>query len=273
MSRVKVVFITSLGHSGSTLLDLLISAHSRIFSVGEVINVRNYAHCLKEKNERSKFGNECTCGVETIWACPFWTQVEAVMQSRFDRSLKDLDFRDYDAPDWGEQNRALYESVAEASGCDTIVDSSKAPKRLEKLIEADVVDISPIHLIRPARAYVYSKIRRKEDPLFCSLHFTRRTWQIRKILRSRPHEVCRYERLTSQPEQVMREVMKFIELDFEPEQMQWAGRERHNLGGNGMRRSTDSTIRPDLAWREELSLHHRLLIDGLTFPTRLMLPK
>ena len=270
---VTVIYITSLGHSGSTLLDLLISAHSKIFSVGEVINVRNYAHMLKKKNAKSKYGNECTCCAPTIWECDFWTRVEMVIQEQSGMSLKDLDFRDYEAANWGEQNAALFRAVAAVSGCNVIVDSSKAPKRLEHLLKADGLDVKPIHLIRPARAFIYSKIRREENPYLMSLHFTRRTWQIRKILRSMPYHVCRYERLTSEPEAVIRGVMDYLDLPFEPEQMEWAGRERHNLGGNGMRRSTDSTIREDVAFKSALSLPQKLMIDTLTAPTRLMLPK
>ena len=33
--QIQLVYITGRGHSGSTLLDLLISAHSEVVSVGE----------------------------------------------------------------------------------------------------------------------------------------------------------------------------------------------------------------------------------------------
>jgi hypothetical protein len=39
----RVAYITSLGHSGSTLLDLMIAAHSRTLNIGEVKSLRRYA--------------------------------------------------------------------------------------------------------------------------------------------------------------------------------------------------------------------------------------
>ena len=37
MSKLKIVYIYSLGHSGSTLLDVILNQHSDIQSVGEII--------------------------------------------------------------------------------------------------------------------------------------------------------------------------------------------------------------------------------------------
>ena len=42
-AKPKIIFIASLSHSGSTLLDLMLNAHPEVVSVGEVKQLRRYA--------------------------------------------------------------------------------------------------------------------------------------------------------------------------------------------------------------------------------------
>ena len=58
-SVVKVVFIASLSHSGSTLLDLMLNAHPEVASVGELKQLGRFAR-LEKPNRRLR----CTCGAE-----------------------------------------------------------------------------------------------------------------------------------------------------------------------------------------------------------------
>lgn len=37
--EIRVIYVTGKGHSGSTLLDLILGNHSQIESVGELINL------------------------------------------------------------------------------------------------------------------------------------------------------------------------------------------------------------------------------------------
>ena len=48
---VKVVFIASLSHSGSTLLDLMLNAHPDVASVGELKQLGRFAR-LEKPNRR-----------------------------------------------------------------------------------------------------------------------------------------------------------------------------------------------------------------------------
>ena len=53
----KVVFISSLSHSGSTLLDLILGGHSRFVGLGEIRQVLDL-----ESLEREKIGKVvCSC--------------------------------------------------------------------------------------------------------------------------------------------------------------------------------------------------------------------
>lgn len=270
--RIKVIYIASLGHSGSTLVDMLLSSHSQIFSVGEVVNLSSLAHMTRTDRTIHKLGNECTCGAETIWQCPFWLRVEAILKERWDLSLRDLELKPSNIESFARDNRVLFEAVGEASGTRYIVDSSKDPYRLQALIDADVVDIIPIHLFRDPRGMINSRIRKGKGLFRAIAHFNQRTWRIRRAVAQLDGTVLRYERLVKNPTGEIRRIMDHLGLAFEPDQMNWAGRERHNIGGNRMRRTTDSTIREDLKWKRELRPMQRLAINTLTLPARLMTP-
>ena len=63
-------------------------------------------------------------------------------------------------------------------------------------------------------------------------------------------------------------LMKVLGLAFHPHQLDWASRERHNIGGNRMRFETSNELRPDRQWRNKLTLAQRLAIDVGTLPGR-----
>ena len=66
----KIIYIASLGHSGSTILDMSLGCHPLIVGLGEV------APLLKAR--RDDFFNDefnsykCSCG-EDMWTCSFWS--------------------------------------------------------------------------------------------------------------------------------------------------------------------------------------------------------
>lgn len=73
-TAAKIVYIAGAGHSGTTLLDLLLGNHSRISAVGELNRLS-----LTPATRR------CACG-ELIPACPYWTRVAANIAERLGRA-------------------------------------------------------------------------------------------------------------------------------------------------------------------------------------------
>jgi hypothetical protein len=267
---VRILYIASMGHSGSTLLDYLLSAHSRVFSVGEIIFLSDYAHVRREKDQVHRFGSECTCGAETVWACPFWTEVDRVLTARSGMTLRDLELRQAEPAAFREHNTALFEAVAEVAGTRVIVDSSKAPRRLRMLLRHTDLDVRPIHLVRHPRASVHSHLRKNPEQPWATARMAARfvatTLYLRAVLAGRPRARVRYERLVRDPEGYTRRLTEFAGLEYEPEQLTWAGREHHNIGGNQMRRTTDSTIRVSEGWREAIRGPRAWAIDAATLP-------
>jgi hypothetical protein len=254
--RLKVIYITSRGHSGSTLLDLLLSSHSRVCSVGEI-------KCLHSSSDEF-----CTCGQIRIWECPFWLGVDDELYSRTRLRMSDLDVESDDAAMFADHNRILFEAVSRVTGRSVIVDSSKTVARLRKLIDADIFDITIIHLMRSPFGVVYSNLKRGRDWKYHARNYTHGMMSTRRLLGGRGHMVVRYEDMARRTREVIEPVMRAVDLEFEPQQLQWATSEHHNLGGNHMRFTTDSTIRLDEKWRRNLSRTQKLGVWWLTLPTR-----
>lgn len=266
-----IVYIASMPHSGSTLLDLMISTHSQVFSIGEAFQLADYAHTRRTKNERTKLGNECTCGAATIWECSFWPEVDRVIRKNSGIGLRDLRIQNPDPEIFHRHNKLLFDAVAELSGASVIVDSSKLGRRLGALMAANFAPVIPIHLHRDPRGQIYSVTRRTHQRMLRpALRYCRETIQTAHLLQHRPHISVAYEDLVRYPAEQLQSIMKQIGLPFESAQLDWHKPIRHNLSGNAMRRSTDSGIRADEKWRLGLSSGQKAAIMTLTAPSLFM---
>ena len=74
MNKIPLIYIGGCGHSGSTLLDLILGSNSLIVSVGEV----NYYAPLTLINKT------CMCSRNTATNCGFWREIE----NRFAKFIK-----------------------------------------------------------------------------------------------------------------------------------------------------------------------------------------
>lgn len=66
----KLVFIASLSHSGSTILDLILGGHSRFVGLGEIVRVLRPGPTGLEKTRKLL----CSCNKE-MDQCVFWGKV------------------------------------------------------------------------------------------------------------------------------------------------------------------------------------------------------
>jgi hypothetical protein len=256
--KPRILYIMSVSHSGSTLLDLLVSGHSQALSVGEA----------KRFSPTNSLKMSCTCQVELVWDCPFWGQVDSTLQRSSSLTLKTLDLCGGDDQVFVHHNRAFYTAVAQVTGRNVIVDSSKNFKRLRRLLSAGEFDLLPIHLRRQPPAVVYSHVKKGRHWLRCSLDYRKQDRRTRALLKGVDHAVVRYEELATRPEGVLKDLMPRFGLDFESQQLDWAGRERHNCGGNRMRHSSSSAIRVDREWQTGLKSWQKTAVGLLTYSAR-----
>ena len=62
--KIKILYITGTGRSGSTLLNRLLDLHPRIFGVGEIFHLDAYY----------MHNDLCSCG-QPVRECPIWSRV------------------------------------------------------------------------------------------------------------------------------------------------------------------------------------------------------
>jgi hypothetical protein len=261
---VKIVFIASLSHSGSTLLDLILNAHPDVTSVGELKQLGRFAR-LEKPNRRLR----CTCGAESLMTCEFWTSVSALTERATGRAIGELNVENYaDRRSFDADNTALFEAIATVAGTRYVVDSSKQVARLALLIKNPALDVFPIFLIRDPKGQICSCQKTSTGLARLIGNYVRTNREIYDLVKNRPHSVVRYEELVCNPELVLVPLMQQIGLAFEPGQLEWASRVRHNVGGNGMRRSSSSELKLDERWRDHFTLLQKLAIDAGTLPGR-----
>ncbi len=177
MDKVKLIYVLAASHSGSTLTAMLLGAHPRACTVGELK--------LNAIGDAEKY--LCACQ-QPILACPFWREVSRGMQSygeAFEITNPRMDFS-YRSSWLGALERPLYRgepfetlrqlalglsskwrshiestqkrnvslvrSVLDVSGADAIVDSSKIGSRLNYLLKNPELDVFVVRVIRDGRA-------------------------------------------------------------------------------------------------------------------------
>lgn len=263
--RLKTVSICGAGHSGSTLLGMLLGSHSLGFYMGEGGKVRYLGDKSKPLQKRV-----CKiCGE----SCRVWG-----------------DFR------W-DRTAALYPQVAERVGRRLIVDSTKNDLWItERAAETRAVGGAPylIFLRRDGRGVLNSRLRKYPDRAPEALV---REW-VAQIERSQflfdrfdgPKAAIRYEDLAANPDATMRALCDWLEIAFESDMLRFQDAEHHPLGGNngtqylvaksrfensndafvklssrvrGYYESHDKGIRLDQRWKQELSAENAALFNSL----------
>ena len=258
--RPTVLYIISRPHSGSTLLALLMNAHSQVISVGE----------LKKLLQRQT----CTCHGVRPEDCPFWSQVAASVHESVGLPLHELALRDCnDEEKFVRDNQALYAALAQVGGHSFIVDSSKNLLRLKGLMRAVSLgaqfDLIPIYLRRGPFGTLNSARRKREDLCVPIYDYNKYFFQSRRCLDGTHHSLVYYERLARNPRRELSRVMHEIGLSFEESQLTWRNAIIRDIGGNRMRRESSELIRLDQSWRRELSLRLKIKIFIQTLPVRL----
>lgn len=279
--RPTVIFIASLGHSGSTLLDLMLNAHPDVASVGELKQLNRFALQSKVRRSRPERGprsHRCTCGAETVWDCPFWSRVSERTMETAGSDIGTLNVEDYDdAEGFTADNAVLFEAITAVSGTRYIVDSSKQLTRLRLLMANPALDVFPIFLIRDPKGQIWSALKKTSKKQFTVPElikiYVATNREIYALVKRGPHAIVRYEDLVRDPKETLSALMQALGLAFDPRQLDFAAQERHNVGGNRMRWSDNSALTLDERWRDNLTLPQRLAIEAGTLPGRFPLLK
>src|SRR5262245_42723974 len=246
-AKINLLYVASSGRSGSTLLELLIGAHRRIWTLGE-FRVLPFAVQSGTK--------PCGCGT-TVKDCPFWGPIlEQTAPVALGRSISR--FRDgYDVgrlfhlhelpffwsrkdgghkrrgelQQFGSDNASVLDSVLrrarEVKGPEVtwLVDASKNLYRLLWLKQSDCFNLRVIHLVKDPRAFAYS-ISKRDDGSVNHRGLARATfrWNAENYLFEQLFKNCfadgevlriKYEDLAGDTEAVLGKICSWLGLAYD----------------------------------------------------------
>lgn len=249
--QLKIIYILGSGHSGSTLLDLLLGSHSHIESVGEVFK---YFDFLSDESTRPEEKRFCTCG-KHIKKCEYWGKVRNDIASIYGQDA--IELRTTDSKKFIHYNYDLIQSILNISGKRYFCDSSKDFIRLKQFWKSDLFDVYTIFLVRDARAVSYSSKRKGYNLYVRSLKWNiYNIWcyiNLKTIWKNKKHIFIKYEEFSNNPEKYLRKILEDIDLAVEETQFKFWEYRHHNLAGNRMKLNKTQTIKLDLTYIGKLS--------------------
>lgn len=279
VAAIDVTYILAPGHSGSTLLGLLLGAHPLIATVGE----------LKVVPSSFRSGELCSCG-KRMDRCGFWQQVARCLSEkgldmhsegfqthpRHNRSLAQrLIASQVRGPLWEraralamrawpgarrcrqhtvEHNAAIIRTILDITGRRLFLDTSKDASRLRYLDESGMFNIKVLHMIRDGRAVSYSLIRKGLDASQAARDWVFDHVQAERLrMKMNPDRwmEVRYEELCANADHTLFSVCRFLGVAPEQRTLDFRSGENHILG-NRMRLTKVDRITLDVSWRSEL---------------------
>jgi hypothetical protein len=289
MSEVKVLYILSMGRSGSTLFGNVLGQVEGFCDVGELRNLWGLG-LLGE--------SVCGCG-DKVADCLFWTSVteNAIVGDRYQAAVRLVELqkkrlgtrhilraaahlaglRSSSFDSYVQALVAHYRAIAGQTDSAVVVDGSKSPIDALLLSAEAGVDLYILHLVRDPRGVAYSllskkeqfgeEMRKKSRPLRTAIR-----WDIRNLLaealklrvRERYMRV-RYEDFATQPAKELQRVLDWMgegssanpmsglnnRLTLRPTHTAWGNRSRHKNG--------TIMIAPDDRWKRVMRPWDRTL--------------
>ena len=262
--QATVIYIGGYGHSGSTLLESLLTASPDVIGCGEVVGaLYNLLPARK-----------CSCG-RTAEDCPIWGTVAG---SAFMEIRADADRWTHVSLDAALQGRGanLYKAMIDSSK--TAWRHVRAPFQLRRRFGANFV---LMHMVRNPKGAAWSVMQRsvrmrnsRSQALLCIsaaagwliANIACETFRLRYPLQ---YQRLRYEDLVEAPRDAIKQLLEQV-LPGGDLALQEVGAfdNRHQLHGNRMRLETLSfaDVRMDDGWKDAMPHHYQRLTGLLTKP-------
>lgn len=302
-NQTNVIYIASIGRSGTTLLDSILGTHPDMASVGEL---HIWPHEIRE-NGRLPTGAGVMIGDD-----PFWQEMQRQLnplqqkgpgvdyfRESHDagRTLRLERLRDFESTSLSADVQALIDQYAsntdsiyqtfldvyesfEGARPTWIVDSSKDPYRLCWLARSKRFNLRVVHMVKHPNGFIYSVTK----PHIHASHFAfpdRILWTLRQsgawsvrnhLIRKvatnhlRPAEslTLRYEDLARAPENAVESICSLVDCSFDPSIVNdFRDGSRYAMAGNPMRQRTGG-IYLDEKWKTQLPRSSRYLTQAIT---------
>ncbi len=236
-----LIYILGAGNSGSTLLSMVLGAHSRIASVGEIVQLdRWYSN-----------GGLCSCG-ETLSNCNMWGPLlgnknrkanvpvaPVPKRANFFVSNSSRFRKDPQLTETIQRNIEIYDKVLNSQKVDTLVDSSKDPLHFYYLHRSGYFKIIPVLLVRRGDDYMESALRRGSSRISAVLRWLKLNVSAKKALNElRLKETVvhvKFKNLVSEPENALKAICKMAGLEYEPQMLDFYKQPHHNIAGTHTR--------------------------------------
>lgn len=283
-SRLNV-FICSAGHSGSTLLDMMLGSHSEAESMGELINLPM----------DMAMNRGCACG-RTMRDCSLWPEVMRRMELSPDKpyalnlgyalakvgdarktsflyklltrpkiAIKYYQLR-YSLPmlsaltpgfEQGIANTlSVYDHVRAIQGKRMVVDSSKHYVRAAALYLAQPDITRVVVLVRDGRGVFYSNLKRGFGRDFSlrawHSHYKRALELLDRQVPESHRILVHYEDMVTDTRGTLAKLCDFLGMEFEPGMLDFRAGVHHNVNGNDMKFTSSTELRLDAAWKTKL---------------------
>lgn len=290
-SGLRNVYICSAGHSGSTLLDMMLGSHSTAESLGELIHLP-----MDMALNRS-----CACG-SAMRDCSLWPQVmrrtgvdpltdpyglnlgyalAKVGDARSTSMLHKLRTRPKIALKYyqlrfglpllgaltpgftqGVRNTlAVYDHVRASTGKRVVVDSSKHYVRATALYLAQPDITRVVVLVRDGRGVFYSNLKRGFGRDFSlrawHSHYKRALELLDKRVPESHRILVHYEDMVADTRGTLTRLCDFLGMAFEPGMLDFRAVVHHNVNGNDMKFTSSSELRLDETWKIKLEAADR----------------
>jgi hypothetical protein len=275
-NKIKLIYISDIGRSGSTLLDLLISTSNNVFSVGGMYGFNEM------KNENAC----CSCG-KKFNECSFWSNFKTKKYNVINR----YNFNDYFStmlflcnPFSKQQkfrvksdNFELFSDIKKMnSGEMYILDSSKDLVRLIELSQDERFDIYNISVFRDGRA-VANSFNSKTQSQGKNYYLSLLKWIFVNIVLIKFQKKSdiktlniSYNKLCKNPPHQFKKIEKFTGIQIPSNYIEIAKTmDYHNIGGNRLRlkenRANLEAIKIDNKWQYRQNRATKSVATILTF--------
>lgn len=288
--KKKIVYIAGEGHSGSTLLDIILGSNERVFSAGELIN-------LAQKGIKN--GEYCSCG-KPVPECDIWQKIinkwnkerilnldeylriqhTLITNKKIVTRLITRTARSAKALKYIKDRELLYDIIFQYTDSDIIVDSSKSPHNIP-IIKKTKFKIEVIHLVRRfgdvLNSYKkgYSKNLAKgieENIKPIKTHYVLIIWLLNNVLsylysRNTNYKLIRYEELVTNPASCLTDLISHDETFVQRLHQRGPFFPKHLVAGNRIRMKDQILIskKPMDTSYHRLSKLDRLLARSIDF--------
>lgn len=304
--KINLIYIASIGHSGSTLVESILGSHSEIATCGEM-------HILPHEIT-GKGVLPCSCG-KSIIECEFWQDVlqsvnplkQPSPQIHFFREkhnaghtvrlnrLQDFTSKklspqiEQKIQTYAQNNYDIFQSFRRSiqleldTSIDWVVDASKDPYRLAWFARSGLFNLKVVHIVKNPPAFIYSMLKRlpkegiKPYQRFYETVRQSLKWSIenelmvkaaKNHLKSEDYLLINYEKLASKPSETFEEICNMLGCQFEEQAVtKFRSGNVHTIAGNPMRYRQGGIVL-DEKWQNLLPVHNRKIAETLTLFNR-----